>query len=151
MIHMRQATLNDADALFYWRNDPVTCANSKSTAAVPREDHDRWMQFNVTQGYPSHLVLMAESDIGCIGVVRFDATRGDVMTYEASITVAPRARGHGLAKEILTRACGYMADYTLDAVIRVDNIPSRRAFEACGFEEVEIDHHFIKYRRDPVT
>jgi L-amino acid N-acyltransferase YncA len=150
MIHMRPATLDDGDALLTWRNDPVTCANSRSTATVPREDHQRWMQFNVTQGYPQHLVLIADSDVGRVGVVRFDASRGDVMTYEASITVAPEHRGRGHAKTMLSEACAYMTDYTIDAVIRADNMPSRRAFEACGFDQIGSDHGFIKYRKEPV-
>src|ERR1700704_5662939 len=95
---LRPATMHDADRLFSWRNDPVTCANSRSTAAVPREDHDRWMQFNVMQGYPEHLVMIAESDLGCIGVVRFDAAKDDLMGYEVSITIAPETRGLGIAR-----------------------------------------------------
>lgn len=150
MIHMRPATLHDSDALLSWRNDPVTCANSKSTATVPLEDHKRWMQFNVTQGYPQHLVLIADSDVGRVGVVKFDALRGDVMVYEVGITVAPEHRGRGLARHMLGEACGYMTEYTLDAVIRVDNIPSRRAFEAAGFDEIGGDQDFIKYRKEPV-
>lgn len=151
MIHMRPATLDDSDALFSWRNDPDTCANSRSTAPVRREDHDRWMQFNVTQGYPQHLVLIADSDGSRVGTVRFDAQRGDVMVYEASITVAPRARGHGLAHHMLSEACGYMHEYTLLAVIREANVASRRVFEGCGFDEIGSDHGFIKYRREPVS
>lgn len=149
MIQMRPATLDDSDALFSWRNDPVTCANSKSTAAVRREDHDLWMQFNVTQGYPSHLVLIADSDAGRVGTVRFDAKRSDVMTYEASITVAPKSRGRGFSHQMLSDACSYMREYTLDALIREANIASRRAFEGCGFTEISAKDGFIKYRREP--
>lgn len=150
MIGLRPASMRDADTLFAWRNDPVTLACFKSTAAVPREDHDRWMQFNVSQGYPQHLVLIAQSENESIGVVRFDADRGDVMVFNVSITIAPKYRGKGLAGDILASACGHMQDYTLNADIRIDNIPSQRIFEGCGFLPVGRDGEFSKYRRYPL-
>lgn len=148
---LRPATMLDADHLFTWRNDPVTCACFRSTAAVPREDHDRWMKFNVMCGYPEHIVLMAENPMGRIGVVRFDSDKRDVLTFEASITIAPRFRGMGLAREILSDACGMMSEYTIDAEIRADNRPSRRIFEQCGFSEVGSDHEFVQYRKGPAS
>ncbi len=149
MTWLRPATMLDADHLFAWRNDPVTCACFRSTAAVPREDHDRWMKFNVACGYPEHIVLMAESEYGRIGVVRFDSDKRDVMAYEASITIAPRFRGQGLAREILHDACGMMSEYTIRAEIRIGNQPSRRIFENCGFRPTAEDKDFVKYERGP--
>jgi len=149
MINLRLATMHDADKLFAWRNDPVTCANSRSTAAVPREDHDRWMQFNVVQGYPEHMVMIAENDRGSIGVIRFDASKGDLMTYEASITIAPEARGMGMAAIILADACSYLPDFAIHAEIRHDNIASRKLFERCGFDEIGREAGLLRYRKEP--
>ena len=151
MIHLRPATMQDADRLFAWRNDPVTCANSRSTAAVAREDHDRWMQFNVQQGYPEHLVAIAEGNGGSVGVVRFDAAKNDLMTYEVSITIAPQHRGAGLACPILNMACGYFPDFGIDAEIRCNNKASQKIFERCGFEQISLNLDFIKYRREPLA
>lgn len=151
MIALRPAMPKDADDLFAWRNDPVTLACFRSTAAVKREDHDRWMQFNVLQGYPEHIVLIAEDHDGKLGVIRFDAQRSDTMIYEASITVAPVHRGKGLARNMLAEACGYMGEFTINAEIRTANAASRRTFERCGFEEVGSDHGFVRYRKEPVT
>ena len=151
MINLRPATIHDADRLLAWRNDPVTCANSRSTAAVPREDHDRWMQFNVMQGYPEHMVMIAESEQGCIGVVRFDAGKNDLMVYEISMTIAPEHRGSGLAQPILVQACGHFSDFTLDAEIRYQNIASRKVFERCGFEQINRSSGFLQYSKEPRT
>jgi len=150
MIFLRPATLGEADRLFSWRNDPVTCANSRSTATVPREDHDRWMQFNVMHGYPEHMVMIAESDQGCIGVVRFDAAKNDLMSYEASITIAPNMRGRGLARPVLAKACSFMPDFLIRAEIRAFNDASRKVFEHCGFEAIDAALGFIIYQREPV-
>lgn len=152
MIGLRPATLADADRLFAWRNDPVTLLNSRSTAAVPREDHDRWMKFNVLMGQPEHAVIIAEShDLGSIGVVRFDAAKDDLMAYEASITIAPEARGKGIARLILADACGFFSEFAITAEIRHDNIASRKVFERCGFDEIGRSGGFLQYRKEPVT
>lgn len=151
MIDLRVATMTDSDLLFAWRNDPGTQAASRSTLPVPREDHDRWMKFNVLMGYPQHIVLIADSDIGPVGVVRFDAVKDDVLSYEAAITIAPRHRCNGYSRSILAEACSYMSDYTIRADIRTDNTASRKTFERCGFREVSAGNGFIKYRKEPVA
>lgn len=147
---MRPARATDADDLLAWRNDPVTLACSRSTAEVSREDHDRWMQFNVEQGYPQHLVMIADGGSDSLGVVRFDAMR-DLMSYTVSITVAPQHRGKGLANGVLTEACRHMHEYTLHAEVRQENTASRRLFAHCGFRErmAGPDDEFVRYRREP--
>lgn len=136
--------------LFAWRNDPLTQAASRSTAPVPREDHERWMQFNVAYGYPSHLVMIAENDEGKpVGVVRFDSQKSDVMAFEVSITIAPRHRDQKLAQPVLAQACGLMSEYTIVAEIRRDNLASRRVFERCGFEETGRSSGYLQYRKEP--
>jgi RimJ/RimL family protein N-acetyltransferase len=148
---MRPATVHDGDRLFAWRNDPVTQAASRSTAPVAREDHDRWMQFNVINGYPQHLVMMADTDVGSVGVVRFDSVREDVMAFDVSITLAPKYRGTGLALDVLREACGYMQDFTINAEIRKENLASRKLFERCGFEETSRSSGFLNYVKEPKT
>lgn len=150
MITMRPAEASDADTLFAWRNDPITQACSRSTAPVMREDHAKWMKFNVEQGYPTHMVMMAETNIGTVGVVRFDNRREDVMTYDVSITMAPQHRGKGLSVSVLSEAMSWMADYTVHAEVRQDNTASRRLFEHCGFEEISRSNGFLNYLREPV-
>ena len=148
-MQLRPATMRDSDELFSWRNDPVTRAAFRSTLPVPRENHDHWMQFNVQNGYPQHRVLIAESDYGNYGVVRFDAARDDVMVYEVSITLAPRWRGKGLAATILDDACALMTEFTLKATIRTHNDVSRRLFERCGFRRMPGgDDQFVYYRKE---
>ena len=148
MIHLRSAQMSDGDLLFGWRNDPLTRASFRSTAAVPREDHDRWMKFNVAIGYPQHLVAIAQSQGEDVGVIRFDACHDDLMAYEVSITMAPAHRGKGLSRLILAEASGYMQDYCLRAEVRQENTASRRIFERCGFTQIGTDGGFIKYRKE---
>lgn len=150
MINMRPANEKDANLLFAWRNDPETQAASRSTGPVSREDHDRWMKFNVLQGYPQHVVMMAENETGTIGTVRFDASRDDLMRFEVSITIAPKYRRYRMAAAVLSEACAYMTEYTIDAEVKQENAASRRVFEQCGFEEIGRSSGFLNYRREPV-
>lgn len=150
MIKIRPANEMDSNLLFAWRNDPVTQACSRSTAPVAREDHERWMKFNVLQGYPQHLVMMAETQTGTVGTVRFDAARDDLMTFEVSITIAPKYRNKGLASSVLSEACSYMGEYTINAEVKHENTASRRLFEGCGFEEIGRSSGYLSYRREPV-
>lgn len=149
MIHLRPATISDSDNLFSWRNDPVTQAYSRSTAPVARADHDRWMQFNVLQGYPQHIVLIADSEFGPVGVIRFDINKSDVMDCEVSITVAPEHRGKKVARGILETGCSYMDEYTISAEIKPENAASRRIFEQCGFDQIGNSSGYLQYRKEP--
>lgn len=149
MFDLRPATMADADQLFEWANDPVTRANSRSTAAISRYEHQRWMDLNVAHGYPTHLVMIAENDYGPVGVVRFDADKFDILAFHVSLTVAPaeRAKGHGFA--MLQHACQIMQDSTLLAEIRSSNVASQQIFTKCGFESYDHRHGLILYRREP--
>jgi RimJ/RimL family protein N-acetyltransferase len=148
MIELRFANRGDADRLFAWRNDPVTLACFRSTAVVPREDHDRWVKFNVESGYGEHIVLMAENGGQPVGVIRFDADKKDVMSYDVSITVAPDHRDKGLASMMLAHACALVQDFSLNAEIRSDNVASKKVFERCGFSIVGSDDRFVTYRKN---
>lgn len=149
MFDMRPATMADTDLLFRWANDDQTRAMSKSTATIHYEDHEVWMKYNVAQGYPTHLVMIAESDVGSVGVVRFD-TDGDVMAYRVGITIAPQHRGKKFSATVLSHACQLMAEYTLNAEIKPGNVASRHIFERCGFKQTGSDHDLVHYRREPL-
>lgn len=151
MITLRPANAGDSERLFAWRNDPETQAASVSTAPVSREDHKRWMEFNVQYGYPQHLVMIAESDdmTKPIGVVRFDSQKRDLMKFDVSITMAPAYRGMRLGERVLHDACAYMSEFTIDAMVKSDNTSSRRLFASCGFEEIGRSSGYLQFRKEP--
>jgi L-amino acid N-acyltransferase YncA len=138
--------------LLRWRNDAETRANSKTAEMVSAEDHARWMEFNVKQGYPTHIVMIAETEAdGSIGVVRFDVANKDVMTYRVSITIAPNSRNQGLALLVLSQACRIMQEYTLLAEIKCDNQASLKTFERCGFAMTGKTDNLETFRREPLA
>jgi RimJ/RimL family protein N-acetyltransferase len=150
-VWLRAAIPSDTDDLLRWRNDPVTLACFRSTAVVTRDAHEQWVKYNVIMGYPEHRVLIAETDKGSVGVVRFDAHRNDVMAFDVSIIVAPEWRHRGFGGEMLRQACAIMPEFTLVAEVRRSNEPSCRLFEGCGFDFAGADPEFFRYRREPLS
>jgi RimJ/RimL family protein N-acetyltransferase len=149
LIEMRPARIADSEMLLEWRNDPETRAASKETDPISEAEHARWMKFNVLMGYPEHLVMIAETDLGSIGTVRFDAVKKDLMSYRVGIIIAPQHRGKRLAADVLARACGIMQDFNLLAEIRYKNAASIKTFEACDFLPINDDGEFLTYQRKP--
>jgi RimJ/RimL family protein N-acetyltransferase len=143
MIWLLPVTWDDSADLLRWRNDPVTRANSRSTAEVSQEDHDAWMAACMAPDHPKGSVWVADCDGTSVGVVRIS------LECEVSITVAPEHRGKGHAKEMLRQACENAGPFALDAEIRITNTASQYVFEQCGFKMISSDGEFMQYRRIP--
>jgi RimJ/RimL family protein N-acetyltransferase len=93
---LRAATMDDADALLAWRNDPATKALSHDKASVEQHAHLEWLARSLAN--PDRRLLIAERDGVAVGTVRADFSNG---VHELSWTVAPQARGQGVAKEMV--------------------------------------------------
>lgn len=157
----RPATLQDAQQLWSWRNDPATRAGSRSSAEVPWDDHLRWLEASLTRTDRMLLVVHdAGSAGGPVGTVRWDLVRepvgeresgqpgarrgrpGGWPEWEVSITVAPGRRGQSLARPLLRAAETALCERTRSsgtdvsaylAVVHADNGASVRLFEASGY------------------
>lgn len=128
-MRLRKATMEDAERLFQWRNDPVTRAASINRDPVAWHDHLAWLEASLTN--PLREILIAEDGVP-LGTVRLDK---DLRT-EVSITLAPAARGHGQATSLIALATQTKGPFV--ARIRPDNPASRRAFQKAGFQ---FTHH----------
>ncbi|MBW6487332.1 MAG: hypothetical protein K0B01_14400 [Syntrophobacterales bacterium] len=69
-ITLRPATIQDADMLLDWRNDPETRKASHSTSEVVTEEHIAWL--TKTLGNANRRLLVAEEDGAPVGTVRAD-------------------------------------------------------------------------------
>lgn len=141
-MKLRPATLEDAQRLFDWRNDPATREASVTTAPVAWEDHAAWLEASLARS--DRRLLIAEEGSASIGTVRFDVGADGV---EVSITLAPEARGRGLAAPLLRLATTQGGPYL--ARIRPGNSASRRAFEAAGFRYTHRSGDMEWFRKDP--
>lgn len=142
MVTLRPATLDDAQRLFDWRNDPVTRAMAITTDPVPWDGHIRWLTASLTN--PARLLLVGQVDDTPIGTVRFDLADPVLV----SITLAPDHRGRGLALPLLTGAMDRLdRPANLLAQVKPDNPASQRLFERAGFEQMDESDGLLNYRR----
>ncbi|MHB1472268.1 MAG: GNAT family N-acetyltransferase [Dermatophilaceae bacterium] len=137
----RPAGMQDARALWEWRNDPVTRASSRNSDLVPWVEHLAWLETSLTRD--DRMLLVVEDPVstaGPVGTVRWDLDREG--EWEVSITVAPDRRGQSLARPLLragevalsevTRSSGTNVTAYL-AVVHVDNGASVRLFESSAY------------------
>lgn len=133
-IAARPARRTDATLLLAWRNDPATRAASRSTAEVDQAEHEAWLGRVLAD--PGRMLLVVEEQGEPVGTVRFD--REEPELWEVSVTVAPEARGRGLARQVL--AAGEAAwrrevgtGPAVLASVRPDNTASTRLFRSAGY------------------
>jgi spore coat polysaccharide biosynthesis predicted glycosyltransferase SpsG/predicted acetyltransferase len=132
-IKFRRATQEDCRLLWNWANDPATRAASFRSAKISWDDHREWFTKNLAN--ENSFLLMAEESGTPIGTIRVQKKK--VSIGEISITMAPEVRGSGLATYLIRRceskAATALSLSEIDALIKPENIASRRAFENAGY------------------
>ena len=139
---IRRATPDDALDVLNWRNDPLTRSMSLTQDKVEEQAHVAW--FARVLGEAAITLLIGEVDGEKVGMVRFD--RGDAT--EVSININPACRGRGLGHQLLADAMAW-APGDLVAVIKDENLASRRLFEGAGFQLQETADGVGRYIRRP--
>ncbi|HSP07591.1 MAG TPA: GNAT family N-acetyltransferase [Acidobacteriota bacterium] len=140
-ITLRSATIEDADLLLEWRNDPQTRKSSHNTAEVQRDEHISWLTKTLNNTH--RRLFVAEENGVPVGTVRADFSDG---VYELSWTVAPNARGHGVAKRMVALAARQISE-PIRAEVRAGNIASARIAEHAGMEFDREADGVLHYRR----
>jgi RimJ/RimL family protein N-acetyltransferase len=136
---LRPATLEDADLLLAWANDPVTRAAGFNPAPIGLEEHRRWLSRRLAS--PATRLFVGLLDGRPVGQLRLE--RGADGLAEISIAIAPEARGRGLGRRLLrggidaARADPALAVAGFIARVRPDNAGSLALFRGAGF----VDSH----------
>lgn len=99
-VKLRRAKIDDCDMLLAWRNDDLTRAASHSADPVERDAHVKWLESILCN--PMAKLFIAELDSKPVGSVRAYLEGGRT---ELSWTVAPLARGQGVAKAMVKLVC----------------------------------------------
>lgn len=140
-ITLRLATLQDADLLLDWRNDPGTRLASHGAAAVQREEHVSWLTKSLSNA--NRKLLVAEENGVPVGTVRADFSDG---AWELSWTVAPAARGRGVAKRMVALLAHQIAQ-PIRAEIKTGNVASTLVAEHAGMQFDCEANGVLHYRR----
>lgn len=140
---VRPATDADAGPLLSWRNDDETRRWSRTTDPVTAVEHKAWLAGVLAD--PDRRLLIAEHDGRPVGTVRFDR-EGDA--WEVSITVAPAARGRGLAVPVLLAAERSLGPAVRSAQVHRDNAASLALFRRAGYRPV-VDGEWLRLEKSP--
>jgi RimJ/RimL family protein N-acetyltransferase len=140
-IALRPATLQDADLLLEWRNDPATREASHSTARVPRDEHLAWL--SATLANADRKLVIAEENGAPVGTVRAERANG---VWNLSWTVAPQARGRGVAKRMVALLASRISG-PIRAEVKAENIASARIAEHAGMTLERESDGVLHYRR----
>jgi RimJ/RimL family protein N-acetyltransferase len=133
-LTLRPVTGADEGLLLEWANDPMTRAASRAHEPIAPVDHHRWLERRLASPHEARLWI-GEVDGRPMGVVRFE--RRAPSDIEVSITVAPIARGRGLARPLLD--AGIAAAHAAFGRVRIlaDILPGNDAsvalFTGAGF------------------
>lgn len=139
---LRRATMDDAEVLLSWRNDPETVAGSRDQRIVPLADHLRWLSDLLAT--PSRNLYIAEKNGIPVGTVRVDSNNNEA---ELSWTVAPDYRGRGYGKQMV-QAIVKTGGFQYWAETRLDNIASVRLVQSLGFRQGATHAGIVRWHLD---
>lgn len=126
--------MNDAELLLQWRNDDKVRRASNSMDVITKEQHLNWLSESLARS--DRRLLVAElPDHRAVGTVRLD---WDGRNWQVSWTVAPDARGAGIAKRMVRQSVSILNE-PATAEVKAWNLASIKVAEAAGLRE---------YRRD---
>lgn len=135
-MRIRQATIEDAELLFKWANDPEVRRSSFSSRPIAWDEHMRWLTTALDS--PEHVVLIGEEPQP-VGVLRID--QGVV-----GITVAPGSRGRGIGKRLLRKGLERYAG-PAEAWVKVENAASLAMFRSLGWVEQPNESDSVRFLR----
>ncbi len=131
-IQLRPARKNDCHILFEWVNNPHVRAMSLNSAPIGWEEHCTWFNRKLNDALCQIYIGFYENQP--VGHVRFDIENDTAYT---GISVAQAHRSAGLGGLLLQLGVNKIFNETsikrICATVKVDNIPSQRIFEKCGF------------------
>lgn len=145
MITLRPVVSDDSELLHAWRNDPATRAASHNTALVTTDEHKHWLSKQLAN--PNLVFCIAEHNEIPAGTVRAEHC-DDV--WELSWTVAPDARGKGIAKAMVA-TMAQMLSGALRAEIRAGNPASIKVAEYAGLSLLHETDDILHYGRDALS
>ena len=138
-VRLRPATLDDADLLLAWANDPVTRTSGFHPRPIAPDEHRAWLETQLGATATRLYIGLA----GAVPIGQLRLARGPDDRTELSISVAPEARGRGFGRHLLAAgllAAGAdpaLAGTTLIARVRPQNRASLALFHGAGFAELD--------------
>lgn len=136
-MKLKEAQLEDSHMLFEWANDTEVRQMAFSTEPIKWELHNKWFKKRL-KNQNCKIYIFTNEDVP-VGQIRFDITNdGEV---EVDVHTNPAFRGKGIGTQIISLGVYHFLNQTglsaIHAIIKLENVKSRKAFEKAGFREVE--------------
>jgi RimJ/RimL family protein N-acetyltransferase len=132
-VHVREATMDDAEALFRWRNDETVRMASRDSRPISWPSHETWL--GTVLADDTCALLVGERHDQPVGVVRFDVHEScaQVSIYRVTGSGQP-----GLGSSLLLASEQWLATRhpevtSIVAEVLADNERSHRLFRSAGY------------------
>lgn len=135
-MHIKAAQIDDSKMIFEWANDLQVRRMAFSCEKIKREAHKEWFQKKLNSPYS--FIYIAVKNNQPVGQIRFDVTCDNKANVDVHTGPCTRAKGLG-SKIIALGTRRFFKDCTVNevhAVIKEENVISRRAFQKAGFKEL---------------
>lgn len=133
-LHIRPASLDDAELLWTWANDPEVRRHSFHREPISMAAHLQWYRAKLAS--PATRIWIVEENGTPVAQIRYDRT--DASSAEIDYSVASAYRGRGLGTEAVCRtwalACCELKLAQVEGLVFASNPASARVFEKAGFE-----------------
>ena len=147
-IYVSKAVINDLVDVYKWRNNLLSRKMFKNNLVVKYFNHKLWF-FNSLRNKAIFLTICKKTDNNLIkvGVVRFNYFKNK-KNAEVSINLSPSMRGKGLGLICLKKSIdlfkkNFSDCKTLNAFVKLNNIPSIKIFKSLGFEVIKRKNSFM--------
>lgn len=145
-ISFRRVSTLDCELLFEWANDDLVRRNAFTTNKIDFEEHLKWFQGKIKNDQTLMYLILKDND--AVGQIRVDL-EGEIGMISYSIDSKYRGQGFGTQalQEIHLRV---KADYKeikrIIGRVKIENLPSRKAFEKADFELVRTSEYIEYYK-----
>lgn len=138
---IRLVDKNDIKNVFELSNDKTVRQNSIHSEQIAWEDHVTWFLKRI-EDQTNPFYIIEDKNNNFIGQVRFDTEEEAII----SISIAESFRGRHLAPAIIKACSAKCGLKTVFAYIKKNNAPSIKAFEKAGYQYLQEDGGYYKYR-----
>ena len=134
-LALRDATVEDMDLIFKWRNDPWIISLGSSGQSVTKEEHQNWYGKAMNDDGISMSIISIDDEEA--GQIRFSRESDGIAVV--TIYLMKPFTGQGYGVEALKKGCDKIFKawpvQKIEAYIQDTNEPSIVAFEKAGFQK----------------
>lgn len=141
MIMLRRCTYSDMDIIYKWINDDEVRNNSFNSDYIEYETHVKWFNEKInSNNIYMYIILNNNKEIGTIRLEKHNSKA--IISYLISNEYRGKGYGNKVIDLIKKEAIINNIDI-LEAIVKKDNIVSRRIFINNGFFEIQENDRYL--------